>query len=526
MQAAGVYLSRPSIRQRLGWVAFAVVLLLLIAAAYPSLQWMVTHEWFRAEEYSHAVLIPLIAAYLVRQRADAFELPSHGHAVGVAIIALGCVTVLVGNLSTIHAVSQYGFLIGVFGAVGATFGAQVLRRLTVPLLVLVFMIPLPNFLYQPLSSQLQLYSSELGVALIRAFGISVLLHGNVIDLGSYQLQVLEACNGLRYLFPLASLGFLFGYLYRGPVWQRLVLVAASVPITIALNSFRIAVIGVTVEHWGVAAAEGFLHQFEGWAVFIACVLLLLCVAKVLAWMNGRRGPLIAAFAVALGPAPARFRRPPVDAPWVLGAATAMLLVTIVLADSRMGDPGAAPMRRVFAEYPMDLDGSWRGRTEVLDAKYLESLQLDDYVMADFVDAAGVHVNLYSAFYATQLAGRSAHSPRACLPGDGWRITELTTVELTDPISGLPVPVNRAVIARGVDTQLVYYWFEQRGRVLANEYLVKWYLLLDALDTRRSDGALVRLMTPVTLNGGVAAADASLRDFFARTKTRLSQFIPG
>jgi EpsI family protein len=83
-----------------------------------------------------------------------------------------------------------------------------------------------------------------------------------------------------------------------------------------------------------------------------------------------------------------------------------------------------------------------------------------------------------------------------------------------------------VIARGVDTQLVYYWFEQRGRVLANEYLVKWYLLLDALDTRRSDGALVRLMTPVTLNGGVAAADASLRDFFARTKTRLSQFIPG
>ena len=147
-------------------------------------------------------------------------------------------------------------------------------------------------------------------------------------------------------------------------------------------------------------------------------------------------------------------------------------------------------------------------------------------MADFSNDAGAHVNLYSAYYASQLAGRSAHSPRSCLPGDGWRITDLATIELADPVSSRPVPVNRAVIARGNDTQVVYYWFEQRGRTLANEYLVKWYLLVDALNSSRSDGALVRLIAPVTPNGGVDGADGTLRDFFARTKTRLPQFIPG
>jgi len=122
MQVADAYHSASSTQPRHGWIAFAVLLLLLGAAAYPSLQWMVVNEWFGAEEYSHAVLIPLIAAYLVRQRADAFvAAPATGHLLGVALLALGCATILIGNLSTIHAVAQYGFLIGVFGVFGATF---------------------------------------------------------------------------------------------------------------------------------------------------------------------------------------------------------------------------------------------------------------------------------------------------------------------------------------------------------------------------------------------------------------------
>ena len=105
------------------------------------------------------------------------------------------------------------------------------------------MIPLPSFLYFNLSQELQLISSMIGVAVIRLFDISVYLEGNVIDLGVYQLQVVEACSGLRYLFPLMSFGFLISYIYRGPVWQKIVIFLSTIPITVVMNSFRIGVIG-------------------------------------------------------------------------------------------------------------------------------------------------------------------------------------------------------------------------------------------------------------------------------------------
>ncbi|NJN52785.1 MAG: EpsI family protein [Gammaproteobacteria bacterium] len=174
---------------------------------------------------------------------------------------------------------------------------------------------------------------------------------------------------------------------------------------------------------------------------------------------------------------------------------------------------------------MQLDQGWTGQSEPIEEIYLESLNLDDYVMADFRRAGSARVNFYTAFYASQLAGKSAHSPRSCLPGGGWELTELETMSLPDPRTGAPVPINRALIQRGTASQLVYYWFEQRGRVLANEYLVKWYIFIDALQRSRTDGALVRLVVPITPPGGVVEADAALTEFFGQVKTRLHRYVP-
>ena len=154
-----------------------------------------------------------------------------------------------------------------------------------------FMIPLPQFIYLKLSAFMQLISSELGVAFIRWIGIPVFLEGNVIDLGVYQLQVAEACNGLRYLFPLMSFGFLFAVLYSGPWWHRTILFLATIPITIIINSFRIGMIGVLVDGYGIEQAEGFLHYFEGWIIFVACVALLFGTAYLLSRLGRLGKPL-------------------------------------------------------------------------------------------------------------------------------------------------------------------------------------------------------------------------------------------
>jgi len=119
-----------------------------------------------------------------------------------------------------------------------------MRKIWIPLLFLGFMIPLPSFLYNNLSAYLQLISSQLGVAFIRLFGVSVYLEGNVIDLGTYQLQVVEACNGLRYLFPLMSLAFLSAYFFKGAMWKRAIIFLSSIPITVLMNSVRIGITGM------------------------------------------------------------------------------------------------------------------------------------------------------------------------------------------------------------------------------------------------------------------------------------------
>src|ERR1039457_5061617 len=131
------------------------------------------------------------------------------------------------------------------------------------------MVPLPEFLYQNVSAELQLLSSEIGVWFIRLFGISVYLEGNVIDLGAYRLQVAEACSGLRYLFPLMIIGFLVAYFFKTAFWKRALLFLSSIPITILMNSLRIGAIWLMVEHWGESMEEVSVHEFQGWVVFMA-----------------------------------------------------------------------------------------------------------------------------------------------------------------------------------------------------------------------------------------------------------------
>ena len=113
---------------------------------------------------------------------------------------------------------------------------------------------------------------------IRAAGISVYLEGNVIDLGSYQLEVAEACSGLRYLFPLMTLSFIIAYTFGGAMWKRVIVFLSSIPLTVLMNSIRIGVIGITVDRWGTRMAEGVLHEFEGWVGFMISALLVVLIA--------------------------------------------------------------------------------------------------------------------------------------------------------------------------------------------------------------------------------------------------------
>ena len=183
-----------------------------------------------------------------------------------------------------------------------------------------------------------------------------------------------------------------------------------------------------------------------------------------------------------------------------------------------------PTRDPFVTFPMQIDG-WQGRRESIEQIYLDVLQLDDYALTDYVREGEV-VNFYAAYYASQRTGASAHSPASCLPGGGWRIQSLERKELSGirAASG-PLAINRVLIQQGSSRQLVYYWFQQRGRTITNEYLVKWYLFWDSLTRSRTDGALVRITTPLRAGEPVDAAEARLFGFTEKVVSRLNRYVP-
>ena len=250
------------------------IAVLLAVAAFSGGLWNLVGRWSQQEEYSHGFLIPVVAAWLLWARRDALR-ASVGRPswTGPVLILLTIPVLIVGELSALFFLSQLGFIVALIGIVLAIGGYSLLRVAFIPIAFLIFAIPLPYFIDTELSFRLQLISSQLGVFFIRLFGVPVYLTGNIIDLGNYKLQVAEACSGLRYLYPLLSFGFLAAYLFQAPLWQRAVVFLSAIPITIVMNSFRIAMVGVLVDHWGTAQAEGLLHYFEGWVIFFACAAL-------------------------------------------------------------------------------------------------------------------------------------------------------------------------------------------------------------------------------------------------------------
>ncbi|VAW74833.1 Eight transmembrane protein EpsH / EpsI protein [hydrothermal vent metagenome] len=508
------------------WIIFLVAIFLTGFIYYDGLLYLV-QTWNNKEEYSHGFMIPAIALFFVWQKKDKLEqIPFEGSLAGVFVLLFGIGLFFLGELSTLYIIIQYSFLVAFYGLVLTWIGWRGVKIIWAPLLLLAFMIPLPGFLYNGLSAQLQLISSDLGVWVIRLFGISVYLEGNVIDLGTFKLQVVEACSGLRYLFPLMTLGFIIAYVYQAAFWKKAVVFLSAIPITVFMNSFRIGAIGVMVEYWGQSMAEGFLHDFEGWFVFMACLGVLLLEMLLLSKIGRDRKPLRDAFYIVF-PDPA-----PKDAivntrilPRTLVASILVLAVAAVLSLSLGQREEIVPQRTDFSRFPLKI-GDWKGMPNRMEQIYLDVLKLDDYIIADYADSFQNKVNFYVAYYGSQRKGESAHSPRTCLPGGGWQIASLTekTVE-TGLKNDVPLKVNRVVIKKGESAQLVYYWFQGRNRVIANEYMVKWFLFWDALKKNRTDGALVRVTTLVRPGENIQDADRRVSDFVGEVSAVLSEYVP-
>jgi exosortase D (VPLPA-CTERM-specific) len=505
----------------------------LVLSALP-IYWLGFQSLGRAwitPEYSHGPLIPLISLYLFLRELRMAPARDPSARVnrwpGIAVILFGLALGIFGNLVQIPDIVTYAFIIWVGGVVLTGFGWDVGKRHQLPVLHLIFMLPLPQFVYWQLTIFLQLVSSEIGVWFIQLAGIPVFLEGNVIDLGVYKLQVAEACSGLRYLFPILSFSYLFAILYRGPFWHKVVMFLMAAPLTVLMNSFRIGMIGVLVNSYGISHAEGFLHFFEGWVIFGACIGVLFLSAVLLQRLTpsplGLRDTIDLDFD-GFGAQSARLLRiMPARGIIAGGLMTLAVTAAFVLTPA---PPRVEVPRDSFALFPSQID-EWSGFSTALDAETEAVLKASDYINATYT-APGQpgYVNFFSAFYEKQTEGSGIHSPEVCLPVGGWEVFSIdpTPVSMPGTVYG-DFMVNRAVIQKGLSKQLVYYWFEQRGQRMTNDYAAKASVVYDSLTRGRTDGALVRFVTPILEGETEADADARMQGFMAQLLPRLPAFIP-
>ena len=524
------FLPRTSVSFNLGGVFWFFV---LIGAALP-IYWIgfesLAAAWI-TPEYSHGPLIPLISLYLfLRELRYAPPAPAGTPAKrwpGITLIMAALTLGIMGNLVKIPDIVTYAFIFWVGGVMLTGFGWEQGRRHWAPVLHLVFMLPLPQFVYWKLTIFLQLVSSELGVWFVALAGVPVFLEGNVIDLGVYKLQVAEACSGLRYLFPILSFSYLFSILYRGPIWHKAVLLLLAAPLTVFMNSVRIGIIGILVNSYGIEQAEGFLHFFEGWVIFGACISILFIVAILLQRLTPNPKTLSETIDLDFEGLGAQASR-------VIGIVTSKGLVIAAFLSVLVGaafvfapSPDRVDVSRdPFLLFPMNVE-DWSGFDSRLEPGIEKVLGADDYINATYARVGEPsYVNFFAAYYDKQTEGDGIHSPEVCLPVGGWEVYSIDPHQVD--MTGTPYGkfmVNRAIIQKGLSKQIVYYWFEQRGKRLTNDYLAKANVVWDSLTIGRTDGALVRFVTPVAENETVDQAEKRMLGFMRITLGRLPRFIP-
>lgn len=201
-----------------------------------------------------------------------------------------------------------------------------------------------------------------------------------------------------------------------------------------------------------------------------------------------------------------------------------LLVTTYLLLQGVSGTVRTPIKQSLNNFPSTL-GEWKVLSSRASTdEVVKMLGVDDYVEYNYANPAGRALNFYAAFYESVGTGGGYHSPKNCIPGGGWGIDRVKTVQLAPTDGRAPVTVSEMIIRNRNEYQVVMYWYQNRGRIIGSEYWEKIYLVLDAVLMKRRDGTFVRLMAPVA-NGTIEQTEQQLQGFAPLAMKELERFLP-
>lgn len=505
------------------WLSLAVLLASFCFQHYIDFGNMLS-RW-NSDDFSYCYLVPPLFVYLVytnRRSLKVHELrPS---LLGFVLLFFSGLLYLGGNLGSIETLTSVSMWVAVIGVALLLAGIRMVKSLAFPFLILAFIVPLPPFLNNLFTFKLKLISSALSVKMMHIGGLSVFREGNIIDLGFTQLQMVDACSGLRYVYPLLLMGLVFGYLFHKRWWERVIMALATIPISVFANALRIAITGYLTINVSPQVAEGFFHGFSGWLIFMVSLMFLAIVSWLVKLSKSRL----------TGQWPAQEKKTNPNADFLdlsnirqsyLWIASALFLVFWGV-NTALVSAQIKPLRKTFEEFPTVI-GDWQGERSYMSEEILDSLWADDYVQIHFSNTRTEDMLLlFVPYYKYQKTRHTAHSPVSCLLGGGFAPRSREIIQSNFPPPFGHVEIRQMVLEKDGKLLLSNYWFQQRGRIIVSEYRNKWYLFWDSVTKRRTDGALVRLEMQLRPYQDVKAAQAVMNSFTQELMKILPEYVPG
>lgn len=464
----------------------------------------------RNEDLSYGLILPLVSGYIVYIKWPHIrQQPLQPSWLGVAVMASGFGLYILGELFQSLYIPSVSLIVVLAGLLILVGGWNLARLLAFPLFLLVFMIPYEGFLVRKVTLPLQLISSKLAAGMLSISGYTVYRHGNILDLGDRQLNIVAACSGLRYAINLVALGAIFCYFFQRRFWKVTIILACLVPFTIFANAARIASIGIFP-----ILQKGLWHSSIGLSIF----LLGFDYLKLINWTLNRGQPATSAASL---PKIKAIRKDSLAAsasaftPFLITALTLVMVFGTVAWGVATAPP--KPLLQAFDRFPMQL-GPWRGQESLIDPDIFKVTTADTYLNANYANSSHDSVNLWIAYYEDKRRGKNFHSPYICLTGSGWRVVESQTINLAPNC-----PANYMLMEQADNRMVVYYWYIQGGRQVTGDYFNKFAIGMNLLFNRRSDGALIRISTNVDRD--VDAARKRLQSFARLLIPVLPKFIP-
>lgn len=272
-----------------GWIAWSAILLSLVVLLYASVLKALVRQWWFDPDYGHGFFVPLFSGYILwRERKRWMRSEIQPSNFGLLVMLGAVALLLAGSLAAELFASRASLVVLLAGIILFLAGWKLLRAVSFPLGFLIFMIPIPVIIYNQITFPLQLITSRFATFWLELVQVPVLRDGNVLMLSNYSLEIVEACSGIRSLMALISLAIAYGYLVEPRRWVRYVLVILMVPSAIVSNAIRIMGAGVLAHRFSPTAAEGFLHEFSGWVIFLAALVLMFVCHCILRNVGARR----------------------------------------------------------------------------------------------------------------------------------------------------------------------------------------------------------------------------------------------